>query len=294
MIDFTNIDRVPSPPARPAASHKGTFGTVMVVGGSATMLGAPAICARAAFRAGAGLVKIASPRGVVGHALVIEPGATGVELSGDLERDIEALDEADAKREAVLAVGPGMGTLEDAGRLVLRLVRGRRSVVLDADGLNLLAQSGERLSDRGAGESESGELVLTPHPGEFRRLAKPLGIEADGTDADERPAAAAALARAHGAVAVLKGQRTIVTDGRRLYTNDTGNPALATAGSGDVLTGVIASLMAQGMTGFDAAVLGVRAHGRAADLWAREHGERGLLSRELADHLPAALRERAG
>lgn len=286
---FVQITALPDPPARPDDAHKGTFGTVIVVGGSSTMPGAPAICARAAFRAGAGLVKIASAPDVLATAIAIEPGATGIALGtrtsggSDAHQQRQAIDHADPEQLAVLAIGPGMGTSDAAGRLVENLLRTNRPVVLDADGLNLIAQSSYR--------HRTGEhpLVLTPHPGEYRRLAQRLGLDFDPTDPGQRPAAAAALADAHRAVVVLKGHRTIVTDGKQLYTNATGNPALATAGSGDVLTGLLAALIAQGMDAFNAAVCAVHAHGRAADLWAQKHGKRGLLARELADGIPEAL-----
>lgn len=278
----------PSPPPRPIDGHKGTFGTVIVVGGSDTMVGAPALCATAAFRAGAGLVKIAAPADVMRLALTIEPSATGVPLRGDEGQLLWAINDADHDAKAVLAIGPGMGEGEAARLLVLTLLHGRRSIVLDADGLNFLAGTGKPRPPI----EYTPELVLTPHPGEFRRLAEPLGITESPVDPATRPAAARRLAIAHRAVVVLKGRSTVVTDGTRVYVNGTGNPALATAGTGDTLTGCIAALMAQGTDAFGAAALGVHAHGAAGDDWAREHGERGMLARDLADRLPRALRPR--
>ncbi|MFW6031901.1 MAG: NAD(P)H-hydrate dehydratase [Phycisphaeraceae bacterium] len=276
--------RVPAPPARPKGAHKGTFGTVIVVGGSRTMIGAPAMCATAALRSGAGLVRIATEERVLHPALSIEPGATGVLLRGTVDQKLSALDSAGSGQRTVLAVGPGIGQAPEAGDLVGALLRGSRPMVLDADGLNLLAWTGRPRPGREA------EVVLTPHPGEFKRLAEPLGIRESATDPDQRPAAAAKLARAHQAVVVLKGERSVITDGERTFVNDTGNPALAAAGSGDVLTGVIAALIAQGMGAFEAAALGAHVHGLAADRWAERHGPRGLLARELADELVGALR----
>src|SRR5690606_15237911 len=144
------------------------------------------------------------------HAIVVEPGATGVVMPDDAGPSLQAIDAADPDGEAVLAIGPGIGQAAGASRLVMGLLRGSRPVVHDADGLNLLAGTGER---RPAGPA----AVLTPHPGEFRRLAKPLGIAASPTDPAQRPAAAVALARAHRAVVVLKGRHTVVTDGKALY-----------------------------------------------------------------------------
>ncbi len=289
MSELVTVDKLPDLPTRPDESHKGTFGTVIVVGGSATMIGAPALCARAALRSGSGLVKIATTGDVLPYALTIEPCATGVLLQGDAEGWRHEIDIADPDGKAVLAVGPGMGLAEGGGQKVLALLRGNRPIVLDADGLNLLARTGRpRPRPR---EDGGAELVMTPHPGEFARLAKPLGITECPTDPGSRSEAAAKLAKHHHAVVLLKGQHTVVTDGQRLYTNQTGNPALATAGSGDVLTGLIASLIGQGMSAFDAAVLGAKLHGQAGDIWAKRHGQSGIRAQDLTDRLPEVFKD---
>ena len=249
------------------------------------MIGAPALTALAALRSGVGLVKIAAPENVVPFALTIEPSATGLLMSQEIPQAMASLDEADPSNRAVLAVGPGMGRDPLVADLVLGCLKSNRSVVLDADGLNHLAESGQAMADR------TSPLVMTPHPGEFRRLAKPRDIDADPTDPATRTVAAVQLARADGAIAVLKGHRSVVTDGERVYVNQTGNTVLATAGSGDVLTGLIAALMAQGMDGFQASVLGVFLHGRAGDLWQNRHGASGLTARDLANLLPDAFDE---
>lgn len=278
-----NIDQPPPVPDRPADAHKGTFGTVIVVGGCETMMGAPAICASSALRGGAGLVKIAAPAAVIPTALGIEPCATGVVLGSDVQDNLCSLAGADPDHRAVLAVGPGMGLSGNARELVIELLRGKRTVVLDADGLNHLAFTGQPRPTPGPG------LVMTPHPGEFARLAKPLGISSNPTDPNTRQDAAAQLSLAHRAVVVLKGPRTVVTDGESFYVNATGNAAMAAAGSGDVLTGLIASLIAQGMKPLDAAILGVYLHGLAGDLWREDHGPSGLTARDLTDLLPRAF-----
>ena len=283
-MDLHKVDRLPGVPDRPVDAHKGTFGTVIVVGGCATMIGAPALCAMAAFRAGAGLVKIAAPREWLAPMLTIWPGATGIEPPSDAHQAVEAINKVDGDGSAVLAIGPGLGRDAQTPMLVEQLLRGRRDVVLDADGLNALAARGRprpRVGD--------GALVMTPHPGEFRRLARALAIEHDPTDPAQRPAAAAALARACGAVVLLKGHHTIVSDGQRVYENQSGNPALATAGSGDVLTGLIAALLAQQVDAFDAAMLGAHLHGLAADAWAHDHGPSGMRAVDLANLLPDAF-----
>lgn len=283
MIIRTDI---PACPTRPDDAHKGTFGTVIVIGGCDTMIGAPALCASAALRGGAGLVKIAAPGRLLPHMLTIEPAATGIALDRSDAPLVDLLKRVDPDARAVLAVGPGLGQSPDSAALVRSLLDTRHAVVLDADGLNLLAFAGSPSGGRAA------PLVMTPHPGEFRRLAAACGITENPTDPASRPLAAAMLAQAHHAIVVLKGSRTIVTDGQAVYVNQTGNPALATAGSGDVLTGLIASLMAQGMSAFDAAVLGVHLHGLAADIWAEAHGRSGLHAGDLARALPDAFERR--
>jgi hydroxyethylthiazole kinase-like uncharacterized protein yjeF len=271
----------PPPPVRPPDAHKGTFGTVVVVGGSPTMIGAPALTAHAALRTGAGLVKIAADVEILPFCLEIEPSATGILLQElpdpqTLNAFVEGFNE-----KTVFAVGPGMGVGPQQQAWVQALTETDYRGVLDADGLNNLATLPTPL--------EASGWVLTPHPGEYKRLADGPDIDADPTNPQERVDAAGQLARYHHAVVVLKGQHSVVHDGRRAYVNQTGNPALATAGSGDVLTGVIASLMAQGLESFDAAVLGVHLHGLAADLWAQDHGQAGLTARDLATRVPDAI-----
>ncbi|MBB6428794.1 NAD(P)H-hydrate dehydratase [Algisphaera agarilytica] len=269
------VESLPALPPRPEDGHKGTFGTVVVVGGSLRMPGAPALCATAALRGGVGLVKVAGALQVLASVLAIQPSATGIGLKD--------LGGAKGDGKTVIAIGPGLGQEKGFDVLVRGFLDWPNPLVVDADGLNALAigEAFERSSDK--------PWVLTPHPGEFRRLAEQLGIEGDPTDPQQRPDAAAALARATGAVVLLKGQHTIVSDGHRVYRNTTGNPVLATAGTGDVLTGLIASLLAQGCDAFDAGVLGAHLHGSAADAWRDANGSRGMLAMELAGELPAAI-----
>ncbi|MEM6853932.1 MAG: NAD(P)H-hydrate dehydratase [Planctomycetota bacterium] len=269
------IEQLPELPTRPDDGHKGTFGTVVVVGGSLWMPGAPALCATAALRSGAGLVKIAGALPVLSSVLAVQPGATGVGL-----KDLGAV-RGDGK--SVLAIGPGLGQEPGMDTLVRGFLDWPNPLVIDADGLNTLAVGG------GFERAVGLPWVLTPHPGEFRRLAEALGIDGDPVDPEQRPAAAAALAEATGAVVLLKGRHTVVTDGKRVYRNLTGNPALATAGTGDVLTGLIAGLMAQGAEAFDAAMAGAYLHGNAADRWADAYGRRGMLAMDLANLLPETI-----
>lgn len=276
---------LPALPDRPDDGHKGSFGTVAVVGGSATMIGAPALAASAALRSGVGLCRIATFESILPFCLTIEPSATGLILPSDGAKLDALIDRFDPK--TVLAVGPGLGMGAFQRLLLGKLLATDRPIVLDADGLNTLAAFAERTG-------RAAPLVLTPHPGEFKRLAGPAGIALSPTDPQQRGEAARALAAWHGAVVVLKGRHTVVADADRSHVNQTGNVALATAGSGDVLTGVIASLIAQGLAAYDAAVLGAHLHGLAADLWSQQHGKAGLTAKILADMLPDTLNHYAG
>jgi NAD(P)H-hydrate epimerase len=249
--------------------HKGTFGTVLLVAGSSGMLGASILAARGALRGGAGLVRASLPPGLMAPLTVAVPAATTVSRNSSMARWLEGVD-------AVLA-GPGLsdtaGTLDLVREL---LTRCRVPMVLDADALNVLAPVKGGLAGPRA-------LVSTPHPGEAARL---MGISTAAVQRD-RQGAAARLVEAVGGVIVLKGAGTIVTDGMQTYTNSTGNPGMATGGSGDVLAGLLAALLAQGMEPFSAACLAVHAHGRAGDLVAGRLSQTGLT----AEDLPNALAE---
>ncbi|MGB2966608.1 MAG: NAD(P)H-hydrate dehydratase, partial [Phycisphaerae bacterium] len=186
-----------------------------------------------------------------------------------------------AEGQGAIAVGPGLGRTRGVSAVVRALLEGLDvPIVLDADGLNAIADEAAAIL-----KSASNRVILTPHPGEAARL---LGASVKDVQAD-REAAAQRLA-ALGAVAVLKGAGTIVCDGERIYVNKTGNPGMATAGAGDVLTGMLAALLAGGMSPFEAAVLAVRAHGRAGDLAAERLGVLGMTALDLLGCVPEALR----
>lgn len=272
-------------PARPAQGHKGTFGRVVVFAGSPGYTGAAVLTGNGAVRSGAGLVTVAVPQGVypiVGTKLTeamarpLPEGEKGTlsEKSWEEAREIAAA--AD-----VVAVGPGLGQGED----VLAFLRGllaesEKPLVLDADGINNVAREPSLL------ESYRGEAVITPHPGEMARL---LGMEIDAVNAD-RLGTALRAARRFGAVTVLKGARTVIaTPEGKVYINPTGNSGMASGGTGDVLTGIIAGLMAQGLKAEEAAVAGVYLHGLAGDFAAAEKGEYSLAATDLLDFLPAAF-----
>jgi len=288
------VTDIPGLPARAREAHKGDFGRVLVVGGSRGMIGAPALAANAALRGGAGLVTVAAPEPVQLAVASLCPCATSLPLpcapSGGPAADAVRTMLAAAGKADVLAVGPGMGVGGGAEQLVRAALGQARPVVLDADGLNNLARVDGWPARRAC------PLVLTPHPGEMGRLT---GRSVGDIQSDRAEAASAAAGRwAAGAepplALVLKGAGTVTTDGRRVQLNGTGNPGMATGGTGDVLTGLIAALIAQGLSPFDAARLGAHVHGRAGDLAAEDRGECGLIASDLLEHLPGALRERIG
>jgi NAD(P)H-hydrate epimerase len=186
-----------------------------------------------------------------------------------------------ARANTVVAVGPGLGRSSDLTELVLSLIAQTQTpLVVDADGLNALQGQATRLRGRAA------PLVLTPHPGEFARL-----LDSDiATVQADRQGWAVRFAAEHELVLVLKGQGTVVTDGRRVYVNTTGNPGMATGGTGDVLTGLVAALLGQGLEAFAAAQLGVYLHGKAGDLARDELGEVSLIATDLLAYLARAFR----
>jgi NAD(P)H-hydrate epimerase len=217
------------------------------------MLGAPVLTARGALRAGCGLVRLAMPAPLLNAGLAALTSATGVALATDeagglvAHEGVAALD-ALARGSDCLAVGPGLGAGSGPGAAALRAVQQDDCpVVVDADALNALAHVPELWRDFRAA------AVLTPHPGEFARLAAALRVRGDATEERERPGAAEALAQRLGCVVVLKGAGTVVSDGHRTWVCGAGHACLATAGTGDVLTGVIAGLIAQHHPRADAA-----------------------------------------
>jgi hydroxyethylthiazole kinase-like uncharacterized protein yjeF len=272
--------------ARHRSSHKGSYGHVLVVAGSAGMLGAGELTARAAARSGAGLVTWGGPHSLwsamaakVTEVMTLglpeaKPGFLGAEAAAVITKGLETRN--------VLALGPGIGRHEATIALVKELVLHTTvPTVIDADALFALAMLGAQLQ-----EISHAPRVLTPHPGEAARL---LGCSI-ATIEDNRPAACQSLAEKYGCVVVLKGVPTLVTDNaqRTLYVNSTGNPGMATGGTGDVLTGMIAGLMAQGMSPLAAAIAGVYLHGRAGDI-ASQVGQTGLIASDLIRAVPQAI-----
>ena len=275
------ITEVPPVPERADTVHKGDVGRIVIVGGRLDeygMIGAPGLAANAALRSGAGLVQILTARNAQLAVNLMAPCATTRALPEDAPTPLASA--AIQFGADVVAIGPGLDPRVDADAMNDLVSKFSGAIVIDADGLNLLATMGSWQA------AWPHQVILTPHPGEMRRLLDGWGINGD---VNERQDCAIALARKTSAVVVLKGAGTVVTEGQRLYLNQTGNSGMATAGSGDVLTGVIAALLGQQMLPFDAATLGVYIHGLAGDIGAEEVGRLSLTATDLVEYLPDAL-----
>ena len=270
-------------------TSKRDYGRVLVVGGSAGMAGAPALAAMAALRSGAGLVEMVVPEVVVGIAATFDPcvmtrglesGSEGTFAAAALDAIRERARLADA-----VAVGPGLGRSAATQAIVLALWRDLpQPAVFDADALWAVAQV-ERRELR----AHAGPRILTPHAGEMLRLEHEEPSSPAAHDRGLLEERAAALASTIDAVVVLKGPGTLVVDRAARAHNETGNPGMATAGTGDVLTGIVAALLAQGLAPFDAARLAAWLHGRAGDLAAERVGEISLVATDLLASLPQAI-----
>jgi NAD(P)H-hydrate epimerase len=259
-------------PARPATAHKGLYGTVLVVGGDYGMAGAAALAAEAALRCGAGLVQVATRPQHVTALVARTPEAMPRGISNASEF-APLLDTAD-----VLVAGPGLGQSPWSIELLQRALASGKPLVLDADGLNLLANGA--LGEIGRRDN----WVLTPHPGEAARLLSCATTQVQ----EDRFAAVSALQARYGGVVILKGNGSLVSDGESVLLSDYGNPGMASGGMGDVLSGVIGALLAQHLPAVEAVALAVCLHGAAADIAARE-GQRGLAASDLIPHMRALL-----
>ncbi|HLA84712.1 MAG TPA: NAD(P)H-hydrate dehydratase [Thermoguttaceae bacterium] len=296
----TNQATLPRLPRREADAHKGRFGLALIIGGSRGMSGAAALAGMAALRGGAGLVRLAVPDACLDVVAAHEPSYMTIPLPSTADGQI-----ADGAREVIdrwlpsatcVAVGPGLGRGGQLDALVAGLYRDvPQPMVVDADALNALATQPDVLPDH------AGPRILTPHPGEFARLIgaekgdrhllckAPSGpLPANGTYPLFQQAVE--LAERCRVVMVLKGHHTCITDGRKTYLNTTGNPGMATGGSGDVLTGLVTALVCQGLAPRDAARLGVHLHGLAGDLAAEALGEVSMIAGDLIRFLPEAMK----
>ena len=287
---LTAADVAPWLPARPRNAHKGTFGHLLVLAGSRGKNGAALLCCRGALRAGAGLVSLAAPTALADLVVSSLPEAMSIALTNSTDGHADIADIATILAElpgkTAMVIGPGLGKDPATGRLVAELYRQLPlPVVVDADGLNLLVAQQVDL------KISAGPRILTPHPGEMARLT---GFTTTKIQAD-RLSSAGDFAKANQVYLVLKGPGTVIAapDGQ-LAINSSGNQLLAAGGSGDVLAGLIGGLLAQGLSPWQAAGLGVFGHGLAADRLQRTKNLGfGILASELADELPAALSQLA-
>ena len=266
-------------PDRGITAHKGDFGKLLLLCGSRGFTGAAYLAAMGALRSGAGLVFLGVPESIYAiEAIKLnEPVVFPLPDSGGTLSDtaIPKILERLPKMDAVL-IGPGLGQSEDTYRVVKAVLEAAECpVVLDADGINVVAPHKDILRGR------TNPTVLTPHAGEFARL---------GGKANDRVAAAEEMARDTGCTVLLKGHNTVITDGKTTYINPTGNPGMAVGGSGDVLAGIIASLIGQGIGPLEAAACGAWLHGAAGDICAAEIGQSGMLPTDMLNVLPRLLK----
>lgn len=266
-------------PERPVRSNKATFGKVLCLAGSYCMSGAAYLCAKAAYRSGTGMVRVFTPeenRVIIQTSLPEALVSVYDSNSPDVSELIEGIRWAD-----VVVAGPGLGRSEGALALLTALLRNTvKALVLDADALNLISENPKLW------ETVPRGTVITPHPGEMSRLC---GCSIDEILRDVS-GICQGFAHAHGVVCVLKDHATAVSDGEEIYVNSTGNSGMATAGSGDVLAGIIGALLGQGMTPFAAAAIGVRIHGMAGDAAADLLGEYSVMASDIIDCIPKVMK----
>ncbi len=280
------INDIPKILPRKPDTHKGDYGRVLVLAGSSGMTGAACMCSTAALRAGAGIVTLGIPESLHG---IVASKLTCVMTHPLPETHVKTLSELGrqdildfSQRFDVIAIGPGLSQYLETKRLVLWLLHTLdRPIVLDADGINALADNPEILN------KFKKPIVLTPHPGEMAHL---LGISSTHEIQSKRLEASKMFVKGRKNVTLaLKGHHTIVINEDKFYINKTGNPGMATAGAGDVLTGMIAAFLGQNYTPFEAAQLGVYLHGLAGDFAAQEKGEISMIATDILDNLPRAF-----
>ena len=285
--------KLPKLNPRKSNSHKGSYGRVLVLAGSPGLTGAAYLCSKAALRSGSGIVTLGVPESlnpimeakltcVMTHPL---PETKASTLSNKGKKEIMKLCES----HDVVALGPGLSQQPETRELILWLIQNiDRNMVIDADGLNALSDKVNVL------HKIKRHAVLTPHPGEMSRLAG-LGLAKDvqkdrlNTASQFVQSIQKKLNNEGKLTLVLKGDKTIVANSRKVYVNRTGNPGMATAGTGDVLTGIIASLIGQGYDVFDASQLGVYIHGLAGDIAAKKKGEHSMIASDIIEYLPDAF-----
>lgn len=256
-------------PKRKSATHKGDYGRVLIAAGSKGMTGAAVLASRGAHRTGVGLTYLAVPKPILDYVDAMTPEIITLPFA-----DISKI-KADA-----YAIGPGLGVSSGTKQLVSKLAAYDKPLVIDADALNVIAKA------PGLIKKAKADIIMTPHPGEMARLIKKSTIYVQAN----RLKVAWEAAKKFKCVMVLKGSRTVVADAHgKTFINNTGNPGMASAGVGDILTGMIAGLAAQGLSAWDAAVVGVYLHGLAGDLADKDKGEYGMIASDVVEKIPYAI-----
>lgn len=283
------ISKTQSPviiPERKKDSHKGNYGKLAVIGGSTGMIGAPCLSSFAALKSGSGLVYTVVPKSIYEIAAIKSLENIVIPLEDNqrghfTDSSISDFNESntDSKKFDTVAIGPGMGRNEESLEFLRDILKLNLPTVVDADGLNLISVDREimKFNDK---------LILTPHTAEFSRIS---GIDIAEIERD-REFHARRFSEKYGVTLVLKGANTIVADKGSVYINKTGNPGMATAGSGDVLTGIISSFLGQGFGVFESAKLGVYIHGLAGDIAAYRLGEYSMTAGDIINSLPDAIK----
>ncbi len=263
-------------------SHKGDFGHVFILAGSLRYSGAALLCAEASLRTGAGLVTLGVPKSISEAIIKIKPKEAMLEPLLSTEEGtiaVAALQRIKKilKKIDLIAIGPGLGQNKSTEELVRKLVKSaNKPLIIDADGLNALVGNLNILR----------QAIITPHPGEMARLTGRSIAEVQ----KDRNAIAKRVASEYNLTVVLKGHSTVIADKQRIYVNKTGNPGMSTAGSGDVLTGMIAALWAQGLPEFEAAKYAVYLHGLAGDYAAKEKTQMGMIASDIIEKIPMAIK----
>jgi len=273
---------------RKVNSHKGDYGHILILAGSSRYSGAALLCAEAALRSGSGLVTLGIPKSINTALIRVKPreiitlplpetkeGTLSLAAFTKLRTLLSSID--------VLIIGPGLGRNRSTDALVKKLIRKINLVkVVDADALNAISNCQDIL------KFHRGQLILTPHEGEMSRL---FNISLSSVK-NNRKLVAKKYAKHYNSIIILKGHNSIVTDGlKRCYINRSGNPGMATAGSGDVLSGITGAFLAQGLNGFEAAKYATYIHGLAGDLAARDKTQIGLIASDIIDRIPDAIRK---
>ena len=273
-------------PRRKPDTHKGDYGHIFILAGSLGLSGAAVLCANSAMRSGAGLVTLGVPEGV--YSIIAKKAYPEVMVRPLAETKDKTLSlkaypaiMSLIEKTDVLAVGPGLSRNPQTQKLIRRIISNiHKPMVIDADALNALSGNLEIL------RINPNLKILTPHPGEFSRLSGAPRVYIQ----KNRETLAKKFAYDYNIILVLKGHNTVVASPNKLYVNKTGNPGMATAGSGDVLTGIISALLGQGLDGFSAAKSGVYLHGLAGDLAARKKTKPGMIASDIIDHIPEGIK----